>query len=90
MAEPLNRDVADRLAEVARLLSDQGADLFLSNTARAHRAGTTHDWVVIYGDDAAGEFQYTVITAQRGPSGRSRVVAGRETECVVSPTNAAA
>jgi hypothetical protein len=26
-----------------------------SNTARAHRAGRTKDWVVIYGDDATGE-----------------------------------
>ena len=28
-----------------------------SNTARAHRAGRTHDWVVIYGDDGTGEWQ---------------------------------
>jgi DNA polymerase (family 10) len=51
-----------------------------SNTARAHRSGKTHDWVVIYCDDGAGEPQYTVITASRGPQSGRRVVAGRERE----------
>jgi hypothetical protein len=53
-----------------------------SNTARAHRAGRTRDWVVLYGDDArGGEHQYTVITAARGALRGRRVVAGRESEC---------
>jgi hypothetical protein len=52
-----------------------------SNTARAHRAGKTREWVVLYGDDGAGEHQYTVITAGRGPLRGQRVVAGREREC---------
>lgn len=51
-----------------------------SNTARAHRAGKTGDWVVVYGDDGAGEHQYTVITAARGAHRGRRIVAGRETE----------
>lgn len=51
-----------------------------SNTARAHRAGRTHDWVVVYCDDGAAEPQFTVITAQRGPFAGQRVVAGREHE----------
>jgi hypothetical protein len=61
-----------------------------SNTARAHRIGSTRDWVVIYGDDGAGEWQYTVITAQRGPLRGHRVVAGRENECEAPPADNAA
>jgi hypothetical protein len=53
-----------------------------SNTARAHRAGKTRDWVVLYSDDGTREDQYTVITAARGPLRGRRVVAGREVECV--------
>jgi hypothetical protein len=53
-----------------------------SNTARAHRAGTTHDWVVLYHDAGSGERQHTVITATRGPLRDRRVVAGRESECL--------
>jgi putative hydrolase len=53
-----------------------------SNTARAHRAGTTKDWVVLYYDDSSGERQHTVITATRGPLRDRRVVAGREAECL--------
>jgi hypothetical protein len=52
-----------------------------SNTASAHRAGKTHDWVVLYGDDGAGENRHTVITAGFGPLRGRRVVAGREEEC---------
>lgn len=52
-----------------------------SNTARAHRAGKTRDWVVLYVDGAAGERQYTVLTAARGSQRGSRIVAGREHEC---------
>lgn len=52
-----------------------------SNTARAHRLGTTRDWVVLYLDDGAGERQHTVLTATRGPLAGKRVVAGREDEC---------
>jgi putative hydrolase len=53
-----------------------------SNTARAHRAGKTHDWVVLYSDDGRREEQHTVITASRGPAQGERVVAGREHERV--------
>ena len=49
-----------------------------SNTARAHRHGRTHDWVVIYWDDGQGERQCTVITAERGPLRGTRIVRGRE------------
>jgi putative hydrolase len=60
-----------------------------SNTARAYSAGRTRDWVVIYGDDDTGEWQYTVITAQRGPLRGCRVVAGRESECEAVADHAA-
>jgi putative hydrolase len=52
-----------------------------SNTARAHELGTTHDWVVIYRDDADGAGQWTVVTAWFGALQGQRVVRGREAEC---------
>lgn len=52
-----------------------------SNTARAHEAGKTRDWVVLYADEGSGERLHTVITADRGPLAGCRVVAGREAEC---------
>jgi putative hydrolase len=52
-----------------------------SNTARAHRAGKTHDWVVLYGDHGVGESRHTIITAEFGPLQGHRIVAGREDEC---------
>lgn len=60
-----------------------------SNTARAHRAAKTRDWVVLYVDGAGGERQYTVLTAARGPLRGRRIVAGREEECQ-SPVSATA
>jgi hypothetical protein len=53
-----------------------------SNTAAAHRAGKTRDWVVLYVDDGNAEGQFTVITAGYGPLRGCRVVAGREQECL--------
>jgi hypothetical protein len=52
-----------------------------SNTARAHRAGKTRDWVVLYVDGQARDQQFTVITASRGELRGRRIVAGRENEC---------
>ena len=51
-----------------------------SNTARAHRSGKTHEWVVLYSDDGQGEHPYTAITATFGPRRGQRVIAGRENE----------
>ena len=48
-----------------------------SNTARAHRLGKTHDWVVLYGDDGPREHQWT-ITSAFGPMRGRRIVTGRE------------
>ena len=53
-----------------------------SNTAHAHRARKTRDWVVVYGDNGVGESRHTVITAAFGPLRGRRVVAGREDECL--------
>jgi hypothetical protein len=53
-----------------------------SNTARAHRAAKTRDWVVLYSDNGVGEGRHTVITAAFGPLRGHRVVAGREAECL--------
>jgi hypothetical protein len=53
-----------------------------SNTARAHRAGKTRDWVVLYSDNGLGEGRHTIITATFGPLRGHRVVAGREAECI--------
>jgi len=60
-----------------------------SNTVRAHRAGKTRDWVVLYVDGDRRDQQFTVITASQGVQRGRRVVAGREHECVASATSAA-
>jgi DNA polymerase (family X) len=52
-----------------------------SNTARAHEAGTTRDWVVLYFEQGGREQQVTVVTSNSGPLRGKRVVRGRETEC---------
>lgn len=51
-----------------------------SNTARAHELGTTHDWVVIYRDDAT-DGRWTVITSQFSDLKGKRIVRGREDDC---------
>lgn len=53
-----------------------------SNTARAHEAHRTGDWVVMYFDGSAGERQCTVVTATHGPLQGLRIVRGREDECL--------
>ena len=52
-----------------------------SNTAHAHQAGRTGDWVVLYADGDGQERQYTVITAERGVLVGRRIVRGREADC---------
>ncbi|HET7198490.1 MAG TPA: hypothetical protein VFI86_07480 [Burkholderiales bacterium] len=53
-----------------------------SNTERAHEMHRTHDWVVVYfSDDAGDEAQATVVTERRGALTGLRVVRGREPEC---------
>ena len=56
---------------------DRHYTAMFSNTARAHQLGHTHDWVVIYADDA-NDGQWTVVTETRGPRAGMRVVRGRE------------
>ncbi|MFQ5843573.1 MAG: DNA-binding protein, partial [Planctomycetota bacterium] len=49
--------------------------------ARAHRMGTTRDWVLLFYERDGREGRCTVVTERRGaPAGR-RVVRGREAEC---------
>ncbi len=52
-----------------------------SNTARAHRLGRTHDWVVIYYDGEGAEGQCTVVSGRQGALRGRRLVRGREAEC---------
>lgn len=52
-----------------------------SNTAGAHEAGKTADWVVIYYENDGDENQATVVTEHSGPLAGCRVVRGREREC---------
>ena len=54
---------------------------FFSNTAHAHEAGKTRDWVVLFCDGQNGEQQSTVITAGFGQMKGRRIVRGRESEC---------
>ena len=61
---------------------DRHYTALFSNTAHAHQANKTHDWVVIYYDGGRGERQCTVITAERGPMEGRRLVRGREGECL--------
>jgi hypothetical protein len=52
-----------------------------SNTALAHRLGTTADWVILYYERDGHEKQCTVVTERRGELAGKRVVRGREEEC---------
>lgn len=53
-----------------------------SNTARAHKLGRTHDWVIIScHDQNHHEDQNTVVTESHGLMKGKRVVRGREDEC---------
>jgi DNA polymerase (family 10) len=54
-----------------------------SNTARAHRLGTTRDWVIVYFHrHGEPEGQRTVVTETRGALLGRHVVRGREAECL--------
>jgi hypothetical protein len=52
-----------------------------SNTARAHRLGRTHDWIVIYYERDGDDGQCTVVPERAGSLSGKRVVRGREAEC---------
>ena len=60
---------------------DRHYTALFSNTARAHRLGATHDWVILYQDGESGAQQCTVVTSHHGPLEGQRVVRGREAEC---------
>lgn len=60
---------------------DRHYTAMFSNTARAHRLGTTLDWVILYQEGASGAHQCTVVTSRQGPLEGQRIVRGREAEC---------
>jgi putative hydrolase len=60
---------------------DRHYTALFSNTARAHRLGTTDDWVILYQDGESGSHQCTVVTSHHGPLQGRRIVRGREAEC---------
>lgn len=55
--------------------------VLFSNTAAAHRAGKSHDWVVVYFDRDGAKGQCTVVTETAGAMADRRVIRGREAEC---------
>ena len=85
-----NDEIAGRLPVLHTVRGSRRYTALFSNTARAHRAGKTRDWVVLYIDDGSGERQYTVITATRGALRGRRVVAGREDDIGSTTTHSAA
>jgi DNA polymerase (family 10) len=60
---------------------DRHYTAMFSNTARAHRLGTTQDWVILYQDGESGAHQSTVVTSHHGTLKGHRIVRGREAEC---------
>jgi hypothetical protein len=44
--------------------------------------GMTRNWVVLYNDGGRGEQQCTVITNQHGALKGTRIIHGREAECM--------
>jgi hypothetical protein len=61
---------------------DRHYTALFSNTARAHELNATRDWVVVYRDDSKAHQRWTVITSQFGKLRGSRIVRGREQECL--------
>jgi hypothetical protein len=55
--------------------------VLFSNTAVAHRAGKTRDWVVVSFEHEGARGLCTVVTEERGTMKGLRVVRGREAEC---------
>ncbi|WP_404309569.1 helix-hairpin-helix domain-containing protein [Neorhodopirellula lusitana] len=53
-----------------------------SNTAHALVHHATHDWVIIYRDDANAHGRWTVTTSQFGNLNGLRIVLGREEDCL--------
>lgn len=55
--------------------------VLFSNTAAAHAAGKSRDWVVVYFEKDGATGQCTVVTEVGGPLAGKRVVRGREAAC---------
>ncbi|QDT02104.1 hypothetical protein K227x_04750 [Rubripirellula lacrimiformis] len=52
-----------------------------SHTANANQQHATHDWVVVYRDDANAHGRWTIITSKFGKLKGLRIVRGREDDC---------
>lgn len=97
-AEYLEKSANDELVRIApRQFNPTGAEWLpilhtrrnewhytaaFSNTAHAHEAGMTHDWVIIHRDAAGQSGHWTVITSKFGELKNRRFVRGREEECL--------
>jgi len=75
-----NPDHAAWLSLLHTERDDLSFTALFSNTARAHKRGKTHEWVVIYYNRDGRQDQCTVVTANRGPLDGRRSVRGRESE----------
>lgn len=63
---------------------------FFSNTATAHRAHKTHQWVILLAEREGHTSAFTVVSETRGSWRGERVIRGRETECRAYYSGAAA
>lgn len=54
---------------------------FFSNTANAHHAHKTHEWVIVLAARDGHQSAFTVVSETRGAWRGERVVRGREAEC---------
>jgi hypothetical protein len=54
---------------------------FFSNTANAHRAHKTHEWVIVLAARNGQQSVFTVVSETRGDWRGERVVRGREADC---------
>ena len=70
----LNLWIGVRFYFWVRFFETGGQSLYVPRPAKVR------DWVVLYVEDGAGEYQCTVITVGHGPLRGRRIVAGRENE----------
>lgn len=62
-------------------LNEVGYTAFFSNSATAHRAHKTHQWVIVLAERSGHRHEFTVVSDTSGAFRGERVVRGREAEC---------
>lgn len=62
-------------------LNDVRYTAFFSNSATAHRAHKTHQWVIVLAERDGHRREFTVVSDTHGDFRGERVVRGREPEC---------